>query len=376
MFDYLDDPIPFAPDPVLRSSARARGTSLRRRHHLRLTIASTGVVAVLLVAGLGGFVRWKADQITRITMADIPQVDHGPVALPVAEAEPDGSFNALVVGVERGDGIRTGPGTRADTIMLVHVDRRAQRVQIVSIPRDLWVTPADGGPPDRLNAVIGGGGPAVLITTVNQTFGIPIHHYVQVDFAGFEDLVDAIGGLPIVFDVATLDSNTGLNLPAGCHVLNGESALALARSRHLQTKGPDGRWQEDPTARLARERREQIVVEAMVRRAGEHSLGIGGFAGLLDTATANLVLDDRLGRQDLLDLAALSQELQPGAVSSLTPPVTESVQDGKSVLLLAAGGAAQTRAFIDHATTSPDTGTGPSAAPDLIHLDTDHECGG
>jgi LCP family protein required for cell wall assembly len=381
MFDYLDDPIPFTPDSALRSSVRARGTSLRRRHHLRLTIASTGAVAILLIAGLGGFARWRADQITRITMADIPQVDHGPVALPVTDPGLDGSFNALVVGVDSRIDVGAAPGSRTDTMMIVHVDRAASKVRIVSVPRDLWITPAGVGADERLNAVLERDGAPALIRTVNQIFGVPIHHYVQVDFGDFKHLVDGAGGVPIVFDAPVMDVSTGLNLDVGCHVLDGEAALALARSRHLTVKGPDGRWNEDGLNDLGRQRRQQVVVEAIVRRVGERAVGRGGLAGLVDLATADLVVDDRLGRQDLLDLGALSLHLAPGAVSSFFPPTTEATRGTSAVLLLAPGGAEAATAFLDGdpggstGPTSPGTDGNPFTGPDLIHLDSGHECG-
>ena len=102
--------------------------------------------------------------------------------------------------------------------------------------------------------------------TVQQALGIPIHHYVEVDFSGFKDLVDAIGGVEMCFDFPAQDVNTGLYFAEpGCDVLDGVQALAYARSRHYE-EFRDGEWHEDGTRR---HRAHQAPAAVRQRRAAD-----------------------------------------------------------------------------------------------------------
>ena len=118
--------------------------------------------------------------------------------------------------------------------MILRFDPATNTASLLSLPRDLWVrSPARRK--NRINAAFSKG-PDVLINTIQDDFGIPIHHYVEVDFQGFKSLVDAIGGVSIWFDVPSRDTNTGLEvLDPGCVKLDGIQALAFARSRHFET---------------------------------------------------------------------------------------------------------------------------------------------
>ena len=128
------------------------------------------------------------------------------------------------------------PDKRSDTILLVRIDPVAGTVKMLSFPRDLWVPIADTGQNDRINAAYGRGR-QVLVDTIRKDFGVDVNNYIEVDFRGFKGLVDALGGVPMYFDTAMRDSNTGLNITQpGCVTLNGDEALAFARSRHLQFK--------------------------------------------------------------------------------------------------------------------------------------------
>ena len=86
----------------------------------------------------------------------------------------------------------------------------------------------------------------MLAATITQEFGIPIHHVVEVDFSGFKDIIDSVGGTEICFLYVTRDKNTGLDQQPGCHILDGLQALQYARSRHFE-EFRDGQWREDPT---------------------------------------------------------------------------------------------------------------------------------
>src|SRR5919204_635633 len=100
------------------------------------------------------------------------------------------------------------------------------------------------------------GGPDLVVRTVQQDFGIPIHHYLLVNFDGFRDIVNALGGIRMAFPYPARDSLSGLHVAQpGCRHLNGHQALAVARSRHYHYLR-DGRWTYDPASDLSRIKRQ------------------------------------------------------------------------------------------------------------------------
>ena len=122
-------------------------------------------------------------------------------------------------------------GQRSDTIMVLRIDPASERASILSFPRDLWVSIAGTGGKQRINTAFSRG-PDVLVATLQQNFGIPIQHFVEVDFAGFKGLVDAVGGVPVYFENPARDKNTGLNIPvAGCVEPLGRPGARLRAAR-------------------------------------------------------------------------------------------------------------------------------------------------
>ena len=125
----------------------------------------------------------------------------------------------------------------------------------LSIPRDLWLPIAGTGSEDRINTAYSNGR-QTLIDTIQESLGIPINHYIEVDFSGFQRLVEAIGGVPMWFDTAMRDQHTGLVINGeGCVTLDGQQALALARSRSLEyvedgdgTPTPPATWAASPAS--------------------------------------------------------------------------------------------------------------------------------
>ena len=142
------------------------------------------------------------------------------------KAEPQAVENYLLVGSDTREGADpnsadfgaignegAAPGRRSDTIMVLRFDPKTGAAAILSIPRDLWVPIAGTGESNRINSAYTKGND-VLIETVEQNLGIPINHFIDVDFYGFKDLVDALGGVTVYFDLPTRDKNTGLRIDA------------------------------------------------------------------------------------------------------------------------------------------------------------------
>ncbi|WP_327586329.1 LCP family protein [Nonomuraea sp. NBC_00507] len=180
-----------------------------------------------------------------------------------------GTRNVLVIGSDTREGEgnapygprSTGAGKRSDTIMIIHVPADRGRATAVSVPRDSMVAiPACSGLPartDMINSVYNKGGAACLRRTLEKLTGLSIQHTVEVDFAGFKGMVDALGGVEITVARAVDDPKAKLKLPAGKVLLNGETALGYARLRYVGD-GSD----------IGRIKRQQQLVLAMVKKAG------------------------------------------------------------------------------------------------------------
>lgn len=257
--------------------------------------------------------------------------------------------NYLVIGSDSRDnvdpndpnaGAILGPGEpagkRSDTILIVRIDPIAGTVKMLSFPRDLWIPMADTGQNDRINSAYGRGR-QVLVDTIRKDFGIEINNYIEVDFSGFKGLVSAIGGVPMYFDTPMRDSHTGLDIEqAGCVTLDGDQALAFARSRYLEFKNSRGRWESDGSSDLGRITRQQFFVRKALSKA--FSIGITDlptFTRLLGVAKDSVTIDQTIDRGDLFNLVQRFKELDPGAIESYSLPVTNhTTAAGASVLLL------------------------------------------
>jgi LCP family protein required for cell wall assembly len=278
----------------------------RRTWPQRLLIA-VGVVAVLGCATAGAGAAYFG-----LRFAQIDRVE-GIALKEAAKGEPQ---NYLIVGTDSREGLDprdpdsagfVGGGERGcnctDTIMVVRVDPNETKASVLSLPRDLWVPVQPSGRKARINSAYQHGEQA-LIDTIEENFGIPINHYLEIDFVGFEKLVDAVGGIPLWFDTPVRDSHTGLNVKqTGCVVLDGENARKFARSRYLQYKGKDGKWHTDPTGDFGRITRQQIFVRRAIDTAVGQGLGTPvTLDRLVSAGVDNLKLDKLLSAGDLLSL--------------------------------------------------------------------------
>jgi LCP family protein required for cell wall assembly len=122
------------------------------------------------------------------------------------------------------------PGSRSDTIMLLHLPANGTRSTLVSMPRDSYV-PIPGHGYNKLNAAYAIGGPKLLIATVQNATGLPINHFMSIGFGGLVNVVNDVGGVRMCLKAPMKDPKAGLNLKAGCQVLNGSQALGFVRTR-------------------------------------------------------------------------------------------------------------------------------------------------
>lgn len=189
------------------------------------------VLLVLLLAVLlawGGAGAWGLSQIQR-TQVEGLQGGGGPLHLLVV-----GSDSRAGLTPEQQRDLSTGSagGERTDTIFLMTID--GGRVGLLAFPRDLWVRRCDGAE-QRINTAQAVGGPGCLVQTVSDLSGIPIDHYLSVDFLGFRNIVRAVGGVRMCLEQPIEDDDAGIDLPAGCQRLSGREALGYVRVRKIDS---------------------------------------------------------------------------------------------------------------------------------------------
>jgi LCP family protein required for cell wall assembly len=301
---------------------------------LVLLLSSGLVVGLLATAGGLGYAYAKYSRLARVELGSVL----------TERASSSAPQNFLLVGVDSAakldpdDPARAGRsdvgGLRSDTMMLLRVDPASEHASLLSLPRDLWVPLASGGN-QRINVAIESGGPEELIDTIEGYLGIPVHHYVQVDFAGFRELVSVIDGVEVYFDHAARDRNSGLNVEQpGCTMLSPDQALAYVRARHYQSF-EDGRWRTDPTGDLGRISRQQDFIVRALRRAVDKGIrNPVTLDNLVDAALETVTVDDLLKADDIVDLGSRFRSFDPGLLDLYALPVEDDTIGGAAVLRL------------------------------------------
>jgi LCP family protein required for cell wall assembly len=251
-------------------------------------------------------------------------------------AAPNHAENFLIVGSDSRGDLKAGQGVqgsgatfvtgqRSDTVILAHLyGGKSNKVQLVSFPRDSVVeipeyTDAKGrvhpAQHNRINYAFNEGGPQLLVNTVETLTNVRIDHYLQVDFEGFQSMVDKLGGVDVCLSKAAKDHYSGIDLSAGKHHINGTVALAFVRQRHGLTNGD-----------IDRIKRQQQFLGAMIRKV----LSAGTLAnpfklnGFLNVATSSLQADEGLKFSTLRTLALRMRNVGAGNVIFATIPISNS----------------------------------------------------
>lgn len=187
-------------------------------------------------------------------------------------------------------------GRRSDTLILVHLDPRREKAVLVHFPRDLRVE-IPGRGMDKINTAYNVGGPNLVVETVKRFTGLPIHHYVEVNFVGFREVVDSLGGVRMCVDRPLIDPLARLNIKnAGCSTFDGQRALAFVRARNVEG---------DAIPDFSRIARQQQFIRALLNKL----LRVGTLVnpGVVRNVAENVTTDATLETTDLL---ALGNELR------------------------------------------------------------------
>lgn len=319
--------LPGALDP--RGPRRTPGGRGRLVRRVVTVLAAAVAAAVLLVSATGySVLLWSDSSIQRVDALS------GLTDRPPANAA--GATTFLLVGSDNRDDMSSRDrhrlhvgnnpattGRRADTMLLVHVSPQRGGVTAVSLPRDSYVTlPAhtreDGtrakAVRTKLNSAYAAGGPKLAVATVERNTGVRVDHYVEVDFLGFESLVDAVGGVEVCAPTRLRDRKAGLRLPAGVNRVDGETGLAFVRARSL-----------DARADLGRVERQQQFLAAMANRVTSKDVLLDprALVRLMDAVLGAVRVDEGLQREELVALGTDLRHVAGGDVRFRTVPIAE-----------------------------------------------------
>ena len=213
-------------------SRTSNAYSAKRSRGKRKWVVVVVVVVALILAGAGAAFAYLHNVSSNLNEGVDQDLRDALVQTDMAK-EP---FYVLLLGTDQSadrDGDEEFGGVyRSDSMILARIDPVQKKVALVSIPRD---TVADLGPEygmQKINAARAFGGPALAVQAVSNLTGVKISHYAEINFDGFADAVDALGGVEIDVPMDIDDEDAYCHLSAGVQVLNGEQALALCRVRN------------------------------------------------------------------------------------------------------------------------------------------------
>ena len=209
-----------------------------------------------------------------------------------------------------------GDQFRSDSIILARIDPVDKKATLVSIHRDTLVDMGEYGQ-NKLNAAHAIGGAALTVKTVSKLAGVPISHYAEINFDGFKDIVDALGGVEVDVPMEIDDEDAGGHLDAGLQTLSGDQALILCRSRHAYDEYGDG-----DSYRAANQR---LVLSAIAKKI--LSADVATMASTVQALSQYVTTD--LEISDIIGLAQTMQGLDPATdiYSAMEPTTSKYIND-------------------------------------------------
>jgi LCP family protein required for cell wall assembly len=226
-------------------------------------------------------------------------------------------------------------GARSDTMILMHISPQRNGATLISFPRDSLVSTIGCRPDgmghagqqasqqvEMLNATFDSGGAPCTWKTLETLTGIHIDHFIEIDFSGFQSMVNAVGGVTVCLPEAIHDPASKLNLSAGIHHVNGAQALAFVRERHVG-QGSD----------LQRIRRQQFFMASLAKQVTTSNIlgDPGKLLSLANAATHSLTTDSGLDAGTLLKIAESMRGLHASSVNMISVPVVPDAADPNRV---------------------------------------------
>jgi len=306
----------------------------RRSKFRRWTTRSVLALVLVVVAFLGavvGITIYRVDEIGRVHVNNLVTSTKGIEDILLVGStsrcavKPARNFEIYVKQCEEGIN-----GVNGDVIMILRLNSNDDHVSLLSIPRDTFVPDARvGGLYNRIDSALADG-PSQLVRAIEQDFGIPINHYVVLNFESFADIVNALGGVDMYFPTQIKDMSGITQMKTGCQHIGGIEALALVRARHLyynysyKTKtwlGYDG------SGDLGRIERDHIFLKVLAASVASHGLGNPVTdESLLAAIAPQLTVDTTFGVGEMLHLVNTFHAVGIGSVPEYTAPVVIDTQ--------------------------------------------------
>lgn len=337
--------------PASHSGRAGRHSARPWRRWPRRTLIGINIFVLLCLIAVGsayGYVRYKLDGIATDPSSHVTRVGYNAEGgkLPKKDwahgLKPE---NILLIGDETRQGLTPAEqtylgssaiysGNLADIMMILHLDPATRTASILSIPRDLFVPMPAGSPVgdyQKLDAALNDGdeGPNNLVAAVQDDLGIPINHFIELNFNGFMNSVDALGGIDVYFPRPVWDPDSLLYVAVkGCHYLNGVEALELVRARHLRYEPagvknePRDEWPQEPESDLARIVRTHTFIKLVAAKARTEYSNPIRMNDFLSAILAQITIDSGL-KGELLKIAETYAHINLNLVSELTLPTTE-----------------------------------------------------
>jgi LCP family protein required for cell wall assembly len=307
-----------------------------RRRSRKRTMAWVGgtvmLVLVLLAGAVAGYGWYLNHEIHHI---DLRNLTSAPV-----KGDDAGTENILMIGSTDRCALKVqNPayglcsqgvnGVNSDVVMILHLNPADHSVSILSIPRDLFVPNARSDGANKIDAALYQG-PDQLIAAVEEDFGIPIQHFVELNFDSFINVVQALGGIKMYFPEPVYDAYSGLNIQStGCLQLNGTQALQVVRARHVQYKGPGvtttdpAYWPQEAQSDIARIRRDheflRVLASAVKAKGLSNPLTD---QQLVSGVVGQLTVDSGFSASDMISLVLGYHNVDVGSAPELTMPVS------------------------------------------------------
>jgi LCP family protein required for cell wall assembly len=288
---------------------------------LKVSIITLLVVANVAVLGFV-WVLWTGNSLLSGAATDEDVVA-------VLDPTSGGDRTFVVVGSDSREGLDSlenfgsAGGARGDVVMLVRVDSETSSAQMLSIPRDLRVE-IPGHGTDKINAAYAIGGPSLLVETLKANLDVEVNNYVEIGFVGFQAMVDEIGGIDMSFAYPARDVKSGLDVAAGQQKLDGEQALAFARSRTYQEL-QGGSWVSIDANDIGRTQRQQQVLKAIVAGLKRPST-ITEAGDIASSMADHMTIDAELARESVAAMVWDFKGVLAGDIDGATlPTYTDSI---------------------------------------------------
>ena len=288
---------------------------LRRRTKIILACVLVPLILVGIGAVAGGlYLRKVEGNVDRVdAFKSVPETGR-----PQKEAVAKGAINFLLLGSDSRDPENDG-GSRSDTIIVLHLNKDQSAAQLISIPRDTWVhipksaNGEHGDTDSKINAAFAWGGVPLMVQTVEGYTGVRVDHVALIDFSGFKEIVDALGGVEIDVESSftsthSLNADGRRHFDKGLQKMDGAAALDYARERYAFKDGD-----------FARIRHQQQVIKAILDKAASGGMlsSPAKLNSFLNATTNTVSVDEDL---NLLTMALQLRHLRSGNLNFYTSP--------------------------------------------------------